>query len=650
MNRLASEPSLYLRQHAHNPVHWQPWGAAAWAEAQERNVPVLISIGYSSCHWCHVMEREVFENEALAHTMNQGLVCIKVDREERPDVDMIYMEAVQRMGLGGGWPLNVFCTPEGEPFYGGTYFPPANWAQVVREIGRAWQAHEGELRQTAAEFRATLQEQAERPAADLAALQEHLKTGLRGILADADWQQGGVGGAPKFPLPGLYAFLLQAERLNPKAPELALLTLRRMAQSGLYDVLGGGFFRYSTDAEWFAPHFEKMLYDNAQLVGCYALAYKATGEPLIAHVLQETLEWLRREMTSPQGAFYGSIDADSEGEEGKFYTWPAAEVQAVAGEAFAPLQAAFALAEAGNWEHGRNILAMAQGAALPDDWPGLRQALFAHREGRVRPVLDQKVLAGWNGLMTLGLAQAYRFAGMEDALALALGNARYMETKLWQGGRLLHQPDLPHEGYLDDYAAWVLALAELYQATADAQWLHLADVLAQRALAAFGDAGSALCYYTAADAEELLARKKETTDSVIPSSNALLAQGLATLGALLEHDAYRARATAMLQAQVPWLQRGLRYGFAWGSLALDHLYGRPEVAILGPEAQAWAAQINRQPGRPMVVVASAQAQAVGIWAGKQTQEGQTAAWVCTQGSCLPPVFSLQALLEVLHLS
>jgi uncharacterized protein YyaL (SSP411 family) len=314
LNRLAKEPSLYLRQHAQNPVHWQPWGPDAWQQAKTRNVPVLISIGYSSCHWCHVMENQVFEREDLAEVMNQALVCIKVDREERPDIDMVYMEAVQRMGLGGGWPLNVFCTPDGDPFYGGTYFPPPNWVQVVREISRAWNENEQELRDAAGKFREVLQDRmGGKPNANPEGVDypSILKKGLQNLLTEADWVHGGLGPAPKFPIGGKYALLLKAADLNPSAQEIALLTLRRIAEGGLQDHLGGGFFRYSTDGRWFAPHFEKMLYDNAQLLGAFSLAYTKNPDPIYQEAAEGILHWLKAEMTDPLGAFYGSSPLDT---------------------------------------------------------------------------------------------------------------------------------------------------------------------------------------------------------------------------------------------------------------------------------------------------------------------------------------------------
>jgi len=645
MNRLAAETSLYLRQHAGNPVHWQPWGDEAWAEAKRRQVPVLVSIGYSSCHWCHVMEHEVFEKEILATAMNEALVCIKVDREERPDIDMIYMEAVQRMGLGGGWPLNVFCTPEGEPFYGGTYFPPPNWAQVVKEISRAWREHETDLRQTAAEFRKALQEEVG-DAHPVHARIEALKQGLERLLRHADPVDGGIGGAPKFPLPGKYQFLLEAAGMNPEAGKAARLAVRRMAEGGLYDHVGGGFFRYSTDAQWFAPHFEKMLYDNAQMLSLYAQAYRLSPDAETLRVLEETIGWLKREMTDACGAFYSSIDADSEGEEGRFYTWPTAELRELWGERLAELGSYFQIAEAGNWEHGRNILARPHDSPLPEGWEAVRQALFERREGRVRATLDTKILTGWNGLTVIGLVDAYRWAGIEAARDMAVACAAFFAGQITDGRRLPHEPGKAGDGFLEDYAAWALALTRLFQATQNPLYLDYARRLTERVLEAFADGDRPMLYYTSEEAERLLARKKEVNDSVTPSSNGLMAMALFELGALLEEDRYRQQAEAMLHARGRYLETGLTFSTAWAALALRmELPG--EVSLVGGDAEDWARRLAREPYPNLLIYAATHPVTEGVAAYKKPRENETGAWLCTRGACLAPVYSWDALLGLL---
>lgn len=645
MNRLAAETSLYLRQHAGNPVHWQPWGEEAWAEAKRRQVPVLVSIGYSSCHWCHVMEHEVFEKETLAAAMNEALVCIKVDREERPDIDMIYMEAVQRMGLGGGWPLNVFCTPEGEPFYGGTYFPPPNWAQVVKEISRAWREHETDLRQTAAEFRKALQEEIAE-AHPVNERMEALRQGLERMLRHADPVDGGIGGAPKFPLPGKYQFLLEAAGMNPEAGKVAKLAVRRMAEGGLYDHVGGGFFRYSTDAQWFAPHFEKMLYDNAQMLSLYAQAYRLSPDAETLRVLEETIGWLKREMTDASGAFYSSIDADSEGEEGRFYTWPTAELRELWGDRFVELSSYFRVAEGGNWEHGRNILAKPHDTPLPEGWDALRQSLFERREGRIRAMLDTKVLTGWNGLTVLGLVDAYRWAGLEEARQMAVACAAFFTSQITEQGRLPHEPGKAGDGFLEDYAAWALALTRLFQATQNPLYLDYARVLADRSLTAFADGEKPMLFYTSDEAEALLARKKEVNDSVTPSSNGLMAMALFELGALLEEDRYRERAEAMLHARGRYLETGLTFSTTWASLAL-RMEHTGEVSIVGVNAADWARRLAVEAYPNLLIYATPHPVAEGAAANKTPRENETGAWLCTRGACLAPVYDWDALLRLL---
>jgi len=656
MNRLAQETSLYLRQHANNPVHWQPWGPQAWQEAKERNVPVLVSIGYSSCHWCHVMEHQVFEKPDLAAPLNAGYVCIKVDREERPDIDMVYMEAVQRMGLGGGWPLNVFCTPDGAPFYGGTYFPPTNWAQVVKEITRAWGQSEADLRDTATQFTAALQDRLATlpPQGQQTDLTHALTKGLQTLLLEADWVHGGLGPAPKFPLPGKYAFLLKTGHLHDKAPLLATLTLRRMAEGGLHDHLAGGFFRYSTDGLWFAPHFEKMLYDNGQLLSALAHAYRHSRLPIYKEALEGILTWLQTQMLSPEGGLYSSIDADSEGEEGRFYTWPKAELDALLGADAEQIGDYFTVTLQGNWEHGRNILASPPDAPWPQAWPAAKEKLYAARQLRIPPTLDTKIIAGWNGLALSGLVHAALFAHMPQALVLARRVGDYTLHNLVKNGRLLHQPDKETEGYLDDYGAVALGLLDLYQATGNSAYLLAAQVLAQRVLAAFADEDHPLFFYASHEAEPLLARKKDTSDSVIPSGNALIAKALLYLGVYFSNPGYTEKAEAMLASRAPALEKGLAFSTTWADLALLLLQGPKEVALVGPQAQAWAAK--GLVAYPHVVWAFAEEESqpeslipapistvlftnITNLSGKHPTPGGTAAWVCVKGTCLPPVYT-----------
>ncbi|MFC0183552.1 thioredoxin domain-containing protein [Pseudarcicella hirudinis] len=424
MNRLSQETSPYLLQHAHNPVNWYPWSEEALHKAKTENKPVLVSIGYSACHWCHVMERESFENEDIARIMNEHFINIKVDREERPDVDAIYMDAVQAMGVNGGWPLNVFLMPDGKPFYGGTYFPPQNWRQMLLAVNNGFSNHFEELQKSAEGFtKNMLFSESEKYGLTI---EEKLfsEKGLENMFKklafgfDAEW--GGFNRAPKFPMPSIWLFMLRYFRSsnNPEALEHLKLTLNKMAQGGIYDQLGGGFARYSVDGEWFCPHFEKMLYDNGQLVSLYAEAYSLTKEPLYKETVYETIEWLSREMVNAEGGFYSALDADSEGVEGKFYTWTRHEIEQILGENAGEFCETYQVTEAGNWEDEVNILWKAEPVLNSKFAESIRLLMLA-RDQRIRPGLDDKVLCSWNALMLKGLVDAYRVFNEDRFLVLA---------------------------------------------------------------------------------------------------------------------------------------------------------------------------------------------------------------------------------------
>lgn len=448
-NRLITETSPYLLQHAYNPVDWYPWGEEALERARQEHKPILVSIGYAACHWCHVMERESFEHEHIAQVMNERFVCIKVDREERPDVDQVYMDAVQAMGVGGGWPLNVFLTPEAKPFYGGTYFPPKGWYELLQQVSNAYASeHRLELDRSAEDFARVLR------ASDLekygvqtaagAVNRQKLQLLLANLEKRFDRKLGGTSRAPKFPMPTIWRFLLRAHLLtgNHLLLTQARLTLTEMARGGIYDQIGGGFARYSMDEEWLAPHFEKMLYDNGQLVSLFAEAYQVTQDEEYRAVVRDTIAFVQRELLSPEGGFYASLDADSEGVEGKFYVFTWQELHEVLGDESSMAAAYYNCTAEGNWEHGQNILHRRQSdvdfAAVHQLTPvvlnelvrGWQQKLLAYRSQRVRPGLDDKILAGWNALMLRGLCDAYRAFAEPPYLTLALQNAAFIETNL----------------------------------------------------------------------------------------------------------------------------------------------------------------------------------------------------------------------------
>ncbi|HEV8513714.1 MAG TPA: thioredoxin domain-containing protein, partial [Cyclobacteriaceae bacterium] len=465
-NKLIHSTSPYLLQHAHNPVNWQEWGNEALGEAKKSDKPILVSIGYSSCHWCHVMERESFENNEIAKVMNESFVCIKVDREERPDIDHIYMEAVQAMGMNGGWPLNVFLTPNQKPFYGGTYFPPQNWARLLIQIAKTFEVKRDEINQSADDLANHLQRSdLDRFAKDESSeIFEKTKLDQQFDILKSkfDNKWGGIEKAPKFVMPPVWLWLLRYHfsTKNKVALEMVLLTLKQMTRAGLYDQLGGGFSRYSVDSEWFAPHFEKMLYDNAQLLSLYAEAYSITNDNFFKFVVYETVGWLKREMTSSGGGFYSALDADSEGVEGKFYTWTWTELEEALGAELESVADYFHCTSEGNWEHGLNILIQEIDESLDEKMIEAKKRLFAYREKKIRPMLDDKILTGWNAITIQGLTDCYKAFGDRMFLELALDNISFIENNLINIGRVYRAFKNKHsttEGFLEDYAFLIQA-------------------------------------------------------------------------------------------------------------------------------------------------------------------------------------------------
>jgi uncharacterized protein len=673
-NRLIHSASPYLLQHAYNPVDWHPWSPEALEKARNQDKPILVSIGYSACHWCHVMERECFENEELATLMNRYFVCIKVDREERPDVDAIYMEAVQAMGQNGGWPLNVFLTPDQKPFYGGTYFPPQNWRQVLLNLGKAFRERRQEVETSAEELTGMLQvSELKKYLADAtttAIQKEDISVMIDKMEARFDAEEGGMARAPKFPMPSIWRFLLRAHGLttDARAMDMTHLTLTKMADGGLYDQVGGGFARYSVDDRWFAPHFEKMLYDNGQLLSLYAEAYRWQPHPRYQEVMEETIAWALREMHHPKGGFYAALDADSEGIEGKFYCWTKEEWKNTLGEA--PLLWEYwNLTDDGNWEHGRNILhksmpdqafSLKKGIALDmlqKNVSGAKKQLLEGRFARIRPGLDHKVLAGWNGMMIRGLTDAGLALENEEYLSLAVATARFLDTEMTHFSEetptLLYrtwQKDTPDLlGTLEDYAFTIDGYLALHQATQDTHWFTRAHQLTQICLQHFFDPSEGMFFYTDARAEALIARKKELFDNVIPSTNAVMAHNLLVLGKLCYEDTYHATALAMLEKVRPLMVQEPAYLAHWGLTAVALLQGMPEVVIVGPKSQEMAKALHRH-FRPGVVMALADAEeTVPMTAGKKAVNGRTTLYVCHNKACRQPVHTVEeAMKEIMR--
>jgi uncharacterized protein YyaL (SSP411 family) len=557
-NALAEETSPYLRQHAENPVDWLPWGARALERARELDRPLLVSIGYSSCHWCHVMERESFEDPRTAQLMNESFVCVKVDREERPDVDAIYMEAVQGMTGRGGWPLNVFLTPEQVPFYGGTYFPPEprqgmpSWTQVLQAIAASWEENAVEIRAGSERIREQLQGAARLTPSEQPLREQALEEAVTGLRRAFDTTHGGFGGAPKFPHSSVIELLLlRGEQ------EMALMTLSGMAGGGIHDILGGGFARYSVDASWTVPHFEKMLYDNALLARAYLHGWQASGEERLREVCRGTLDWALREMRGPEGAFYSALDADSEGVEGRYYVWTVAELREVLGIDADTAIEWFGASESGNFSDphnpapGLNVLQSRGVAPQPQLRESIRRRLLERREQRVRPGLDDKRITSWNALMVSALADAGAALGEPRYTEAAVVCAEFLlEQMRDEDGRLLRSFNAARAripAYLEDHAFLLEALVVLFETTCEERWYGHALELADETIARFADPDRGGFFSTAADGERLVARRKEIEDAPIPaggSSAALALQRLAQLGG---EERYERQALSVLR-------------------------------------------------------------------------------------------------------
>ena len=684
-NHLADETSPYLRQHADNPVEWYPWGEEALNRARDEDKPILLSIGYAACHWCHVMAHESFEDPATAAIMNRHFINIKVDREERPDLDSIYMSAVTAMTGQGGWPMTVALTPDGRPFFGGTYYPPTPrhglpaFQQLLQGLAQAWQTQREEIEHSAGEIAGHLRQASLVSALGRGgALNDDLfDQALNGLLSTFDSRLGGFGRAPKFPPSMTLEFLLRmvVRRGDGMARRMAEHTLTMMARGGLYDHLGGGFARYSTDDRWLAPHFEKMLYDNALLARVYLHAWQVTADTLYRRVVDETLDFALREMRHEAGGFYSSYDADSEGEEGKFYVWSAGEVRAALANAGLAADADLFMAyydvsARGNWE-GHNILNTPRPAAevaaelgldpaaMENRLAAARRALYDARAGRVWPGLDDKVLTAWNGLMLAALAEAGAALGRADYTAAAVANAEFIHANLRRAdGRLLRSwkagVGARFNGYLEDYAFLADGLLALYQTTFDPRWFAWARELADQMLAHFGDAANGGFFDTADDHEELLHRPKDVQDNATPSGNAMAASVLLRLSLYTGEGHYWDTAEAMVSALYEPMAR-YPGGFAHWLGAAAFILGKPrEVAIIGdPAAADTRALLDVIHGRyrPDLVVAAGEGDAaatVPLLAGRERLDGQAAAYVCRRFVCLRPVNEPAVLAEQLN--
>ena len=667
-NRLINETSPYLLQHAHNPVDWYPWGPEALERARSEDMPILLSIGYSACHWCHVMERESFENEDIAALMNENFVSIKVDREERPDLDSIYMTAVQAMTGQGGWPMTVFLTPDGRPFYGGTYFPPEErgglpgFPRVVQALARAYRENRGEVVQATQRLVGHIRQVSAGVRSREPLTADILHQAYGGIAGSFDDRHGGTGLQPKFPQPMVYEFLLRYHLRfeSPDALDMVDLTLEKMAHGGIYDQLGGGFHRYSTDTYWLVPHFEKMLYDNALLARLYLHAFQTTRKPLYRRVVEETLDYVTREMTHPSGGFYSAQDADSEGVEGKFFVWRPEEITDILGkEAAEVVNRVYGVTRTGNFE-GHSILHVAEppekaagelGMAQPELDALLqasKAALLRARESRVRPARDDKVLTSWNGLMLGAFAEAGAVLDRPDYVSYANQNAKFLLNHLRKGDRLLRtyrDPRAALNGYLEDYAFLVDGLITLHEATFDQDWLREAVALGYGMVDLFWDEGEGLWYDTGRDHEALIVRPRDVSDNATPSGASMATDVLLRLAVITGDSELRRRAAESLRSVRELMSRVPAGAGHWlGALDL-YLSSPREIALIGEPAaeatRALAAEVYREyiPNRVFVGTDDAETPPSGIplLAGRGRIDGAPTAYVCRNYVCGLPV-------------
>jgi uncharacterized protein len=665
-NRLANESSPYLAQHAENPVDWYPWGEEALERARREDKPILLSIGYAACHWCHVMAHESFEDHETARVMNELFVNIKVDREERPDLDSIYMQATQAMTGQGGWPMTAFLTPDTVPFYTGTYFPPEDrhgmpsFRRVLRAVEDAYRNRRAGVEETAARMR-ELYANASAVGAPTGQLTAHtLDRAYRALAQRYDARHGGFDGAPKFPQAMSLDFLLRYWRRTGTeyALEMAATTFRKMARGGIYDHVGGGFHRYAVDAVWLVPHFEKMLYDNALLSRLGAHLWQATRDPEVRRVTEETIDWVAREMTAPNGGFYSSLDADSEGHEGTFYVWTREEIDRALGDDARLAAAYWGLTGEPNFEgkyivyvpHEMSVVASRAGASADDVAESVRNAralLFARRERRERPGRDEKALAAWNGLMLRGVTEAARAFGREDYRALAVRNGEFLLREMVRGGRVMrsHTAGVTRiAGFLEDHAAVALGFLDLYGLTFEHRWLDAAQRIADAVDTWFWDDAAGGYFDTASDHEALLTRPRDVTDNAVPSGTSLAVDLLLRLAELVGDDRRRERAMAVLHSLSEPIAR---YSPAFGHLlgAADMaVHGAVEVALAGdPAAEDFRALAGAVATEyvPSLVIAGGKARgdapvAIAIMADKVARDDQATAYVCRQYRCEQP--------------
>ncbi|MEM6631458.1 MAG: thioredoxin domain-containing protein [Bacteroidota bacterium] len=666
-NRLIHSTSPYLLQHAHNPVDWYPWGEEALEQAKREDKLLLISIGYAACHWCHVMEHESFTDQEVADLMNQHFVCIKIDREERPDLDKTYIEAVQLMTGQGGWPLNCVALPDGRPIWGGTYFPKSNWMNALNQLAQVYRTRKQETLQTAGNVQDYMIQRGKvlKATQDPVFSKQELTELLQNWMQRIDFKWGGRKvNANKFPVPINYKFLLKAAYFtqNERVQQALDVSLEKMAFGGIYDHLGGGFARYSVDPYWKVPHFEKMLYDNGQLVSLYAEAYHQNPSELYKTVVYDTLQFVNRELSSPEGGFYSSLDADSEGEEGKFYVWDHEEITSLLGSDAKVFSSYYNVHPFGNWE-GKNVLFVLETEKdFAEQWKldlgsfgellaRGRSILLEAREKRVRPGLDDKILCSWNALMMKGFLDAYRVFHEDHFLVRAKENAQFILGNLCEGGKLYRNYKAGKHSinaFLDDYAFLIDALIHLYQVTFELSWLHQAELHVSYVLEHFFDAESGMFFYTSDEDPLMVKRHIEVQDDVIPGSNSTLAHSLHILGILLQKPRYLEISRQMLSNSKASFLQSPDWHAGWGHLFLAQSYPYYEIAITGLNALSYRQQIDAR-YYPLSLYAGSESES-GLPILKDRFQGQTTLYVCRDNVCQLPVHQVEEAWKQMEIS